>query len=163
MRPGPRRIGRVLRVAVFAMVVCLVPAVAMVDANPDDDRVRVITHELMSPYCPGLLLADCRSSGAVQLREEIQQRVAAGEPTASIERVMVARFGASIRAVPPFRGTGAILWVLPGVAALLMLVVCVGLIKRSVHAPSAFHDRTPDERAAAIDGERVQDELDAIY
>lgn len=148
---------RVALVLVLSM--CAVPPVT---ATPsDDERVRAITHELMSPYCPGLLLADCRSPGAVALREEIQQRVMAAESTASIEDTMAARFGESIRAVPSIHGNGAILWFFPGIAAAVSLGICVRALNSFTPGRSAFrHDLPPAD--VWVDDERIQDELDAI-
>ncbi len=147
--------------ATLVLVLCMCALRAATATPLDDERVRVITHELMSPYCPGLLLADCRSSGAALLREEIQQRVLAAEPTASIEDTLAARFGESIRAVPSFRGTGAILWIFPGLAAVASLGICLRVLGSFTPGRSAFRDDLPPADAW-LDDERIQDELDAI-
>jgi cytochrome c-type biogenesis protein CcmH/NrfF len=51
-----------------------------------------IFSELMSPYCPGLMLADCPSPDAFELRAEIRARLAAGDPPAQVKENIRARF-----------------------------------------------------------------------
>jgi cytochrome c-type biogenesis protein CcmH len=117
------------RVAFACLLLC--GGVGRVAAQPVDEQGRMLTHELMSPFCPGLLLADCRSEGARQLRDEIGRRVAAGEAPAAIEDDLAARFGPTVRAVPAFQGIGAFLWTAPGLFGVFTLAVAVRVIRRA--------------------------------
>lgn len=121
-------------------------------------------HSLMSPYCPGLLLSDCKSQGAFVLRAEITERLAAGESRRSIEDDLVARFGPTIRTVPALEGIGLIVWLGPAVLGALGLAVAVrvirGLTRR--HCPTADD---ADQFAADTDGglgERLREQLSAL-
>jgi cytochrome c-type biogenesis protein CcmH len=126
-------------------------------------QANAMTHRLMSPYCPGLLLADCGSQGAGDLRTEIRQRLQRGETADAIERDLVSRFGPVIRTVPAFGGFGLIVWLGPlalGVAGLGFAIFVVR--QRASHAGSPV---VVEFRAAHDDAqldERLQNELDAL-
>jgi cytochrome c-type biogenesis protein CcmH/NrfF len=66
-------------------------------ASAQSREAAELTRELMSPFCPGLLLSDCQSSGARDLRAEIRARVDAGESKGQIVDDLVARFGPGVR------------------------------------------------------------------
>ncbi len=109
---------RLLLACVFALAVSPVSA-----DNPEHDAAT-IAQELMSPFCPGLLLANCQSSGAHDLRAEIRRRLEAGETSRDIVDDLAARYGASIRGTPPMEGIGILAWGLPpvvGIASFLLL------------------------------------------
>ncbi len=97
----------------------------------DLTRANRLLGTLMSPFCPGLTLANCPSPYAETLRVSIRTRLDAGEAPDSIVASLVAAFGEGIRGAPPARGIGLALWVLPvaGVAvggiALLWWLRCI--------------------------------------
>jgi cytochrome c-type biogenesis protein CcmH/NrfF len=83
-----------------------------------------LARELMSPFCPGLLLVDCQSTGAHELRSEIRDRLRRGDTRDDIVDDLVARFGPHVRAVPTPEGLGLLVWAVPGVlGAVTFLVV----------------------------------------
>ncbi|HEY6508005.1 MAG TPA: cytochrome c-type biogenesis protein CcmH [Vicinamibacterales bacterium] len=152
-----------------AFAVWIVVAVAvmwpqpMVIAQSVEEGAGALAHQLMSPYCPGLLLADCRSTGAQELRAEILRRLQAGEESDVIEADLVARFGAGIRTVPEFKGVGLVLWLGPVVCGLAGAGIVVVVVRTA-----ASRDGPPnaDEAANVMGGpgmdERLQAELDAL-
>jgi len=149
------RLRRLLLTCAFALAVS--PALA----NDPSQDAATIARELMSPFCPGLLLADCQSSGAHDLRAEIRSRLEAGETSRDIVDDLAARYGASIRGEPAMEGVGMLAWGLPpalGVASLLLLTRWV-----RTSAPLA---RVPERGGAtAIDDPmlaRVDQELLAL-
>ena len=93
--------------------VVLAGAAANTQSNDVDTNAQRIFSRVMSPYCPGLLLADCPSPDAFALRAEIRTRLAAGEAPADVENALYARFGESIRAAPQPRSWGLLLWAVP--------------------------------------------------
>jgi len=112
------------------LVLVLLVAVSAVAANEsqrnDVERAaHAIFGDFMSPYCPGLLLADCRSPGAVELRREIRAQLAAGVSERAVRQELEAQFGEKLLAAPPAHGFGLLAWVMPflavGVGLLLML------------------------------------------
>lgn len=103
------------------------------EAETREAETYRLIRSLMSPYCPGLLLSDCRSEGARLLRVEIGERIKAGESAEAIEADLVTRFGAGIRTIPRFTGAGVVVWVAPaalGIAGLGVVVVAVRVLSR---------------------------------
>ena len=125
------------------------------------DQSSAITHELMSPFCPGLLLADCRSEGARELREEISGRLESGETPSEIESDLIARFGSRIRTVPEFQGIGLLVWIGPaliGIGSLFVVTVAIRTV--TARSPSQSERETDvllGESPAIL--ERLRDEL----
>jgi len=87
-----------------------------------DSAARAIYNDFMSPYCPGLLLADCRSEAATELRREIRTQLAAGVPERNIRDRLEAHFGEKLLAAPHARGLGLVAWLVPFAAIGLGLV-----------------------------------------
>jgi len=156
-----------MRRALPAFVVLLVATT--VRAGPIDERASraltsTVTHELMSPYCPELLLADCPTQGANELRLEVARRAAAGESAGSIEDDLVARFGSHIRAIPEFHGLGTVAWLAPPVAGVLGLLTIGFVLRDAARAPGATGNVTGVGDSSARDAldARVQDALDEL-
>ncbi len=126
-------------------------------------EATVLSHTLMSPYCPGRLLSDCPSYGAFQLREEIQKRLDAGETSKAIVDDLANRFGPEIRGVPEFKGDGIALRVVPVIVAILALLVVGVTVSRMVRR-EAVDGREgaglpPEDREEAA---RLDDALHAL-
>jgi cytochrome c-type biogenesis protein CcmH/NrfF len=160
-----------LRVALILGILAAAPSASGQEARPPADpasgadttvqaqdvtRANRLLGTLMSPFCPGLTLANCPSPYAETLRVSIRTRLDAGEPPDSIVESLVAAFGEGIRGAPPARGMGLALWVLPlAVVATGGLALVWWLRHRSVRNAVAPNDRpggppgelTPDDRA----------------
>lgn len=116
----------------FALSAALVTAVAVTGQAPrvptgvpiqdttvtaqDVTRANQILGTVMSPFCPGLTLANCPSIYAETLRVSVRTRLAAGESPDSIVESLVAAFGEGVRGAPRASGFGLALWLLPGLA-----------------------------------------------
>ena len=120
--------------ALAAILVSLLgPAAAAAGAQSARDaasgeattRAFALSHEIMSPYCPGMTLANCPSEAAAQLRTEIAGRFRAGESRAAIVDGLAGRFGDAIRGTPRPRGVALSLWVVPGLAGAAIVWVLV--------------------------------------
>lgn len=164
----PSRAGQPPLKARTGLVVAIVVAWTVVPpvlvlTQSIDRQANALVHRLMSPYCPGLLLADCRSEGARELRAEIRQRLQAGEAPESIEATLVARFGPSIRTEPAFSGLGLVAWLSPVVFAVAGLGVLVLVVRRAARRNGSSGRATGVESEDdAGTGDRLQDELDAL-
>jgi cytochrome c-type biogenesis protein CcmH/NrfF len=77
-----------------------------------------IFNSTMSPFCPGLLVANCPSPGAARMKERIRIELAAGVPPDSVRALLRAEYGDQVDAVPSARGFGLLAWATP-VAALV--------------------------------------------
>lgn len=82
-------------------------------AAHDVTRANQLLGTIMSPFCPGLTLANCPSVYAETLRVSIRARLATGESSDSIMESLVAAFGEGVRGAPRARGLGLALWALP--------------------------------------------------
>lgn len=149
------------RTASLSIAVLIIAAAALCAQAPARDpasQAEKIFRSVMSPYCPGLLLADCPSPAAFELRADIRRRLDAGESAADIEQDLYRRFGDSIRAAPAPTGWGAVLWTAPvALAASLGLLIWLLARSRSISEPDLAGVGT-DAGAE----ERLQDELDRI-
>jgi cytochrome c-type biogenesis protein CcmH len=147
--------ARILAAAAIAVVAVSVSAQPR---DPAADAQKIFT-TVMSPYCPGLLLADCPSPAAFELRAEIRRRLDAGESAAAVERDLYHRYGEVIRAVPPPAGWGGVLWAAPAAALVLSLAALVRFLSRR----RTVDDQAPPAAAAdAAMDERLQEELDEL-
>lgn len=72
-----------------------------------------IAHSLMSPVCPGRLIADCPSPESEQLRELIRQLIAQGKTKEEIIAYFVEVYGRQVLPAPPQRGFFLTAWYLP--------------------------------------------------
>ena len=116
----------VVAATVFAVSLLSVTSSAK-DFPPEVEReAGRVFGSVMSPYCPGRLIADCPSGAAVELRENIRERIAAGESADAIREELYETFGAYVRAAPPAEGFDLLAWVVPpillGVSAVLILL-----------------------------------------
>ena len=150
----------------LAWTVVLVSVVVMAPpmlAQSAGQQTHALTHRLMSPYCPGLLLADCRSPGAADLRREILQRVEGGEHPDAIERDLIARFGGAVRTTPDFSGVGLIAWLTPLPLGLAGLGLVALVVRRATRGAGARSQREGEglPSDAGLDL-RLQHELDAM-
>jgi cytochrome c-type biogenesis protein CcmH/NrfF len=78
-----------------------------------------LSHDLMSPYCPGRTIASCPSPQARKLESHILEQAEAGKSREEIETALVARF-------PDIRGYVGRPEILYG-TAIVALVAIVGL------------------------------------
>lgn len=109
-----------------AVVILLAGALAapVLAQSPARQQASDLARELMSPFCPGKLLADCTSSYAGELRDAITKRLEAGESVEAIKADLVRQYGREILGAPPAEGVGLLAWLVP---ALLGLATAVGI------------------------------------
>ena len=123
-----------------------------------DANAQRIFSELMSPYCPGLMLADCPSPDAFDLRAEIRARLTAGETPTEVKADLYARFGESIRATPEPREWGLLLWTAP----LVVLAASFGgLAWYLAHRRPVREPEGPPAADRELE-ERLADELESL-
>jgi cytochrome c-type biogenesis protein CcmH len=145
---------------VLALIVVLTAAASAAQPDEIDAKAQRIFTSIMSPYCPGLLLADCPSPAAFTLRLEVRQRLIAGESPAAIEQDLYNRFGEVLRAVPEPERWGLVAWIVPPVAFVLSLAAVMWFLAR---VPGQSSSPAPERLATdpALE-ERLQHELDDV-
>lgn len=115
------------------------------EAKAAIDRIR-------SPYCPGMMLEVCTSSGGAMLRDSIQRMAERGLSADSMVEIIIGEYGEEWRAEPRPEGAGLVAWLLPPVALVGGLGV-VGLVlahrrrtERDEEAPLPEVDPEDEER-----------------
>lgn len=162
MMAGGYRAARRWRRPLVALLAVVAMATGAHGQSPEVEA-RALSQNLMSPYCPGLLLADCRSEGARLLRVEIEQRLTAGDTAAAVEADLVRRFGPAIRTMPDFSGVGLVAWMGPlvfGLAGLGFAIVAIRSFTRP--ATGDGENGTDDDGEDAGVAHRIRDELDSL-
>jgi cytochrome c-type biogenesis protein CcmH/NrfF len=100
-----------------------------------------IFNSTMSPFCPGLLIANCPSPGAAELKDQVREALATGITPDSIRAELLAVYGEEIRATPAASGIGLVAWVVPGLGLLVAGVGIAWWLRRAdrkvAHAPAA--------------------------
>jgi len=105
--------------------------------SPAHQAAADLAHQLMSPFCPGKLLADCTSPDAGTLRKTIEVRIADGETVRAVKADLVQQYGAEILGAPQAEGVGLLAWLVP---ALLALASAAGIgwkVAQAIRAPAA--------------------------
>lgn len=123
---------RHLLATLVAGLVLAAPAAAQTPKQQATD----LAHELMSPFCPGKLLAECTSSYAGELREAVADRIAAGETKDAVKADLIRQYGREILGAPEPEGIGLLAWALP---ALIGLLSAAGIGWKVVRAARAGH------------------------
>lgn len=95
-----------------------------------------LSHELMSPFCPGRTLAACTSPQAAELRQWILLQEAAGTSREDVIFILEERFGDVIRSTPEVEGWGMAAWFLPVGVLAIGAVLVFFVLRRLVGDPS---------------------------
>jgi len=124
----------------------------LVAPNPDiDARMVRITSELRCLVCQNQTIADSHAALAIDLRNQVIEKLQEGQSDSQIIDYMTARYGDFVLYRPPVKSTTAILWYGPGVLLFASLsTLFLVLRRRSRLAPEAFD---PDELQATAETE----------
>jgi cytochrome c-type biogenesis protein CcmH len=103
--------------ALSILLLCVLAAVASDAQTRSQEEVSrealKLFNTIMSPYCPGALLADCMSSKAGVLRDKIRADLARGRDPEEIVDELIVDYGQQVLGAPPLEGAGIAAWVLP--------------------------------------------------
>jgi cytochrome c-type biogenesis protein CcmH/NrfF len=143
-------------------VVALGPQVEQGEVAPRfpaavETEASKIFNSMMSPFCPGLLIANCPSPGAADLKEQVKIQLAGGVSPDSVRALLRVAYGDQVDAVPPAEGFGLLAWIMPGAALLGGGVVVVWWLRRRGSLPARSSPPT-----AALDADaqaRLEREL----
>lgn len=138
-----------LIIAVFAFV----GLAAASQYTPEVEREAArVSGSVMSPFCPGRLIADCPSPAAIELREQIRKRIAAGETADAIKAELLETYGEFVRAAPTAEGFDLAAWLVPPIAlALAAVAVMLWMRRRTAKvapaAEGAAHELDASDKA----------------
>ena len=101
-------------VLMFASTTATAKEAADAAANPAlEARVMAISEELRCLVCQNQTIADSHADLAVDLRNQVRTKLAAGESERQIKDFMVERYGDFVLYRPPLKATTVLLWVGP--------------------------------------------------
>jgi len=100
-------------------------------------------------------VADSPAPLAQQMREQIAQKLRAGETPDQIRAQFVAAYGDSVLMSPPKRGLSAAVYVLPTIVIAAGLAVATMLVRRWVRRPELESDEDDAAPMAASDRRAV--------
>lgn len=89
-----------------------------------------LSHELMSPFCPGRTLAACSSPQAADMRVWIVEQEEAGRSEEEVKAELYQSYGEIMRSSPLASGGGQWAYIIPVVLILLGAGVVVFFLKR---------------------------------
>jgi cytochrome c-type biogenesis protein CcmH/NrfF len=145
------------KLAGLVAILCLVLG-APANAAPQDVANDISMH-VMSPFCPGVTLHDCPTENAAELRERIVAMVEEGFTRAQIVDFIENEYGVATRATPDPGGTGIIVWLLPGLAALGGAAFAWHFARRWAQVPVTPEGYDPDVHITDADRQRLDGEL----
>lgn len=119
-----------------------------------DDAVNRVAKKLYCPVCENVPLDACDTPACVQWKEEIRAMLGEGRSEPEILAFFASRYGMRVLAVPPPRGIGLGVWLIPAVglpAAALWLALRLARWRRGTPAPGTAAAVLPDEAAQALD------------
>ena len=144
---------RLLTSLFFLSAIALVPAALAGEAVPAaadpalEERVIALASELRCLVCQNQTLADSHAPLAVDLRDQIREKMRQGASERDIVDYMVSRYGDFVLYRPPFKATTVLLWAGP---ILLMIAGLVALFLRLARRRAEPKtELSGDERARA--------------
>lgn len=152
--------GQGIRGLILGALVVVGLVVAQAQPSPRQ-QANDLAHALMSPFCPGKLLADCTSSQAYELRDTITRRLENGDRVDAIRADLVQQYGRAILGAPAAEGLGLLAWWVPLAIA---IATAAGLGLKVTRATKAGAEAAAHRPALAASGDaavvaRLDDEL----
>jgi cytochrome c-type biogenesis protein CcmH len=121
-----------------------------------EERVIAVAQELRCLVCQNQTLADSNAPLAVDLRDQIRERMRQGASERAVVDYMVARYGDFVLYRPPLKATTVLLWagpVLLAIAGLAALFINLARRRRASRAELSAEERTRAQRLLAGDGD----------
>ena len=115
----------------------------------ENDRVNTIAAEVRCPTCQGLSAAESDAAAAQAVRDEIRDRLRAGESQEEILAFLAGRYGDDILLRPEAGGVAGLVWVLPVAAVLLALGGLAWTVRRSKREPAVAGPSSADRDLVA--------------
>jgi cytochrome c-type biogenesis protein CcmH len=154
MRVNPTALGTSLLTLVAILVsVADLPAQDQREVNRAAEEIY---NSVMSPFCPGRLLATCPSSQAADLRDQIREQLAAGETKESVMDSLYAIWGEGVLGAR----RDAVAWLVP-----VAVIVVAGLLLVAWLRGTSRRDAARATVPAPIDAEsrrRLEAEMSSL-
>jgi cytochrome c-type biogenesis protein CcmH/NrfF len=150
-----------LSVAALLLALALLPGVAAAAedaAESPEGWAYDLSNELLSPFCPGVTLAECSSGQAKSLIMWMVVQESAGRSRDEVREELIARYGESIRPTPKVEGFGLSAYLLPVVVFLgggVLIAVFLSRQGGSGSPPAAGGGGAPDPELERIVDEEI--------
>ncbi len=124
-----------LALAVIVVVAVVVLVVRSQPSDSDASRARRLEKELACPVCTGESLAESNAPEARAIRDDIRDRIAAGETDAEIRDAYTSVYGERILLNPGDDGIALVAWGLPVVVFIAAAAAIVFALRRWSREP----------------------------
>ncbi|HJV88634.1 MAG TPA: cytochrome c-type biogenesis protein [Noviherbaspirillum sp.] len=114
-----------------------------------EKRMLDLTEQLRCLVCQNQTIADSHADLAIDLKNQVREKLAAGMSDKEVINYMVDRYGDFVLYKPPVKETTWLLWFGP----FLLLVVGIGVLMAKLKRRNATPDNVPEEdlkRAASL-------------
>lgn len=148
-----RRVLSILVPVVVVVVALVVGSSGSESPRTEAERAQAIAGTVRCPTCSGQSVASSDAPAAVEIRREIDRRLAAGEDEEQVQAALVASYGEGILLNPPGSGVAGLVWVLP-VAGLVVAAGALALAFRRWRP--AVAGTATDEDRRLVDAARRQ-------
>lgn len=142
---------------------------AQADVPLMEQRAQALNRSIMCPVCPGESIDQSQVALAVQMRDIVSEKLAAGWSDEQVREFFVERYGPSVLLAPPTEGVSLAVWVLPPVGVGVAIAVFILVLRNMRRRPSPAdgdHDHDPvSDKDLQLYYERIEasvsdDELD---
>lgn len=147
-----------LKPVILALLLAVAPLVHAGEAAPAaadpalEKRVMKLAEELRCLVCQNQTIADSHADLAVDLKNQIREKLKAGMSEKEIKNYMVERYGDFVLYRPPVKNTTWVLWFGPFLLLLVGIVVLFAKLRsrsRQMASAAALSD-ADHERAQAL-------------
>jgi len=141
---------------ILLLALALTPAAFAGEAKPVaadpalEERVTALASELRCLVCQNQTLADSNAPLAVDLRNQIREKMQRGASERDIVDYMVSRYGDFVLYRPPFKTTTILLWAGPILLMIAGFAVLYFRLARRRAEPKAELSKEDRKRAAAL-------------
>ena len=128
-----------------------VQAQAPLDTAALDARVQKLSEELRCLVCQNQSLADSHADLAIDLKNQVREKMQQGASDADVITFMTERYGDFVLYRPPMKATTLLLWFGPGLLLLAGLIALFMRLKRRTQVQADAELSAADRaRAAAL-------------
>jgi len=125
----------------------------LVQANPElEKRVMALSEELRCLVCQNQTLADSHAELAMDLKQQVREKLASGMSDKDVVDYMVERYGDFVMYRPPMKGTTFLLWFGPFVLLVGGILVLVRKLSRRQVNQADLPDNELKRAASLLDG-----------
>jgi cytochrome c-type biogenesis protein CcmH len=145
---------RSLPALLLFLLALVAPGAAAAEAVQADDpalarRIASLSAGLRCLVCQNQTIADSNAPLALDLKQQVREKIAAGMTDQQIRTYMVERYGDFVLYSPPLKATTVLLWVGPFVLLAAGALVLVANVRRRRREQQAVAPLTQAERERA--------------